>query len=151
MSNKHNYSTIISSKAEILGDIKVTGGLSIEGRVKGNIFAEAGSKAVVRITEKGYVEGEIQAPVVIINGKVTGNVYSTEFLELHKEAEVTGDVHYSMMEMVKGAKVNGGLLFVDGKQVKKDLKSTSKDDALFKAKKDVSAKNADNKEVETAK
>lgn len=107
-SNPH-YDTLISSKTEIIGDVKFTGGLHVDGVVKGSLFAEAGSSAVVRISDKGRVEGQITAPNVIINGKVIGDVHATEYIELAKKAEVSGDVYYQMMEMVLGAQVNGKL------------------------------------------
>ena len=64
----------------------------------------------MRISETGVVEGEIRVPNIIINGKVVGNVYSGQHIELAKKAVVNGDVHYSMMEMVMGAQVNGSLI-----------------------------------------
>lgn len=102
--------TLVSSKAEVVGDIKLTGGLHIDGQVTGNVIAEPGSGAVVRVSDKGVVSGEIRAPHVIINGRVTGDVVSFEHIELAKKAEVNGDVYYATMEMVMGARVNGKLL-----------------------------------------
>lgn len=106
--NTH-YDTLISSKTEIVGDVKFTGGLHIDGLIKGNLLAEAGSGAVVRISDKGRVEGQITAPNVIINGRVTGDVHAGEYIELAKKAQVSGDVYYQAMEMVLGAEVNGKL------------------------------------------
>ena len=106
--NTH-YDTLISSKTEIVGDVKFTGGLHIDGLIKGNLLAEAGSGAVVRISDKGRVEGQITAPNVIINGRVIGDVHAGEYIELAKKAQVSGDVYYQAMEMVLGAEVNGKL------------------------------------------
>ncbi len=106
--NTH-YDTLISVKTEIVGDVKFTGGLHIDGVVKGNLVAEPGSGAVVRISDKGRVEGQITAPNVIINGRVIGDVHAGEYIELAKKAQVSGDVHYLAMEMVLGAEVNGKL------------------------------------------
>lgn len=107
--NNPHYDTLISSKTEIIGDVKFTGGLHVDGVIKGNLIAEAGSSAVVRISDKGRVEGQITAPNIIVNGKVIGDVHATEYIELAKKAEVNGDVYYQMMEMVLGAQVNGKL------------------------------------------
>ncbi len=114
-----NDVTLISVKAEISGDIRVSGGLHVDGRIKGNILADPDSGAAVRISDKGYVEGEIRAPNIVINGEVKGDVYSSEHIELAKKAVVNGDVHYVMMEMVMGAKVNGKLLHVAAEKGKK--------------------------------
>ncbi|WP_430460462.1 bactofilin family protein [Thalassolituus sp. LLYu03] len=104
-----HYDTLISSKTEIVGDVKFTGGLHVDGVIKGNLVAEAGSGAVVRISDKGQVEGQITAPNVIINGRVVGDVHAGEYIELAKKAQVNGDVYYQAMEMVLGAEVNGKL------------------------------------------
>lgn len=114
-----NDVTLISVKAEINGDIRVSGGLHVDGRIKGNILADPDSSAAVRISDKGMVEGEIRAPNIVINGEVKGDVYSSDHVELAKKAVVTGDVHYVMMEMVMGAKVNGKLLHVAPEKGKK--------------------------------
>ncbi|WP_119394829.1 bactofilin family protein [Salinibius halmophilus] len=101
------FDTLISERSEVVGDLKISGGLHIDGKIKGNINADADSGAVVRISDKGQVEGEIRAPHIIINGQVTGDVYSFQHIELAKKAHVNGDLYYSMMEMVMGAKVSG--------------------------------------------
>jgi cytoskeletal protein CcmA (bactofilin family) len=62
------------------------------------------------IADTGIVEGEIRAPVVIVNGKVMGNIYSSKHLELAAKGNVTGSVHYHSIEMVKGAQVNGSMV-----------------------------------------
>ena len=114
--------TLITAKAEIQGDVRISEALQIEGAVKGNILADPDSNAEVTIGVKGIVEGEIRAPHIVINGEVKGDVYSSEHITLKKNALVTGDVHYVMMEMVMGAKVNGKLLHVPSEKDKKGNK-----------------------------
>ena len=101
--------TLISSDTVITGDIRFSGMLDIEGLVQGNIVAEPGKDALVRVIDKGRVEGEIRAPSVVVNGAVEGNVYSTRHLELAAKARVKGNVYYALVEMAAGAEVNGSL------------------------------------------
>ena len=101
--------TLISRDTEVVGDIKFGGNLDIEGTVRGNIIAESGKDAVVRVVDKGVVEGEIRAPSVIINGTIHGDVHSTKHLELAAKARVEGNVSYTLVEMAIGAEVNGSL------------------------------------------
>ena len=115
--------TVISSKTEITGDIKFKGGVLVEGKVKGNLIAEAGSGAVVRLFDGCHVEGQINAPNIIVNGAVVGDIYAGEYLELSKKARIQGDVYYHMMEMVLGAEVNGKLIHQGKDQLKKANKS----------------------------
>ncbi len=105
-----HYDTILSASVEIVGDIKVTGGLHIDGVVKGNILADDSSSAMVRISEKGRVEGSISVPRIIVNGEVIGDVQASQHIELAQKAVITGNVYYTMMEMVLGARVNGNLI-----------------------------------------
>ncbi len=105
--------TLISRSTEVTGDIMFSGTLEIEGRVKGNIIAEKGADARVRVQEKGLVDGEIRVPSVVINGHVNGDVFSSKHVELAAKAVVKGNVHYHMIEMVKGAQVNGSLVHTD--------------------------------------
>lgn len=116
-----NNTTLISRDTEVVGDIKFSGNLDVEGVVRGNIFAQSdgGKEALVRVVDKGRVEGEIRAPSVIINGEVIGDVHSTKHLELASKARVTGNVHYILVEMAIGAEVNGSLKHSNEDRVQK--------------------------------
>jgi len=111
--------TLFDRALEIEGNIKFGGTLDIEGKVTGSIFAEDGTDAMIRIQEHGEVFGEISAPKVIINGKVHGDVFSTKHLELAARAVVNGNVNYKVIEMVKGAEVNGNLVHIEEPELKK--------------------------------
>jgi cytoskeletal protein CcmA (bactofilin family) len=102
--------TIIGQQTRIEGNIHFTGGLLIDGRVKGNIIAEAGSASVLTVSEHGSIEGDVQVPVIILNGAVTGEVRSDERIELAANARVDGDVYYKLIEMAVGSAVNGSLV-----------------------------------------
>jgi len=101
--------TLISTDTIVVGNVRFSGVLDIEGLVQGNIIAEAGKDALVRVIDKGRVEGEIRAPSVVINGAVEGDVYSSRHLELAAKARVKGNVFYTLVEMAAGAEVNGKL------------------------------------------
>jgi cytoskeletal protein CcmA (bactofilin family) len=103
----NHFDTLISSKAEIVGDIHFSGGLHVDGKIYGNIIADDDSKAVLRISDKGVVEGEVSVPHVIVNGGVVGDVHSCEHIELAAKAAVKGNIFYNTIEMVMGAQVDG--------------------------------------------
>lgn len=103
----NHFDTLISSKAEIVGDIHFSGGLHVDGKVYGNIIADDDSKAVLRVSDKGVVEGEVSVPHVIVNGGIVGDVHSCEHIELAAKAAVKGNVFYNTIEMVMGAQVDG--------------------------------------------
>lgn len=105
-----HFDTLISSKTSVEGDVQFSGGLHIDGRVRGKISAEEGSNAVLRISEVGEVTGDIAVPHVIINGTVNGDVYASTHLELAEKASINGNVYYNLVEMAIGASVNGNLV-----------------------------------------
>lgn len=109
--NSGHSTTLISKGSEIVGDIRFSGDLEIQGVVKGNIYVNSEKGATVRIVEGGRIEGEVHAPKVIINGQVQGDVHCSEHVELAAKASVVGDVHYNLIEMVKGAQLNGNLVY----------------------------------------
>ena len=109
--------TLVATNCELVGDDHFGDELLVNGVVKGNIYAETGSKAVIRVSEKGFVEGEIRVPRVVVNGKVLGDIRSDKHVELAAKADVTGNVYYHLIEMVQGSKVDGQLVHLqDGKQ-----------------------------------
>ena len=107
--------TIIGQQSRIEGDIHFSGGLHVDGHIKGNILAESGSASVLTVSEHGSIEGDVQVPTVILNGTVTGDVRSDDRIELAAKAAVNGDVYYNMIEMAMGAAVNGSLVHQSGK------------------------------------
>ncbi len=80
--------TLVSQDTVIVGDVRFSGNLDIEGLVQGNIVAEPGKDALVRLVGKGRVEGDIRVPCVIINGEIIGDVYSSKQLELASKARI---------------------------------------------------------------
>ncbi len=108
--------TLISRSTEIVGDIHFSGELIIEGRVKGNIYADDESQALIRIAEKGSVEGDVCVPSAIVNGLVQGDLRSSNHLELAAKAVVVGSVYYNLIEMVMGSEVNGNLMHISTSQ-----------------------------------
>jgi cytoskeletal protein CcmA (bactofilin family) len=101
--------TLISHETVIVGDVHFYGNLDVEGLVQGNIIAQSGKEALLRVVGKGRVEGEIRVPCVIVNGVVQGDVYSSKHLELASKSRVQGNVFYTLVEMAAGAEVNGSL------------------------------------------
>ena len=101
--------TLISVETVVVGDIHFSGNLDVEGLVQGNIIAQPDKDAMVRVVNKGRVEGEIRAPSVVINGVVEGDIHSPRHLELASKGRVQGNVYYTQVEMAAGSEVNGSL------------------------------------------
>jgi cytoskeletal protein CcmA (bactofilin family) len=102
--------TIIGQQTRLEGDIHFSGGLLVDGQIKGAVIAETGSSSVLTVSEHGIIEGDVRVPTVILNGTVTGDVHSEEHVELAPKARIDGDVYYKLIEMAMGAAVNGNLV-----------------------------------------
>ena len=103
--------TLVARNTEIFGELKFSGNLIIEGKITGNVYASEEVDAQVRVLEKGIVEGELKVPVLIINGTINGDVFADKHVELASKAVVNGNVNYTSLEIIKGAQVNGKLVF----------------------------------------
>ena len=102
--------TLIGHNSEICGNINFSGGLHVDGVVRGNIQADAESGSVLSVSERGVIEGEVRVPNIMLNGTVKGDVYASEHIELAEKAKVSGNVYYKLIEMMRGAAVNGNLV-----------------------------------------
>lgn len=101
--------TLISRHTELLGDIKFSEGMYIEGTIKGNVIAD-GDNSLLILNEFGTIEGEVRVPYVKLNGVVIGDVFGSEHVELMSKSRITGNVYYNLIEMAIGAEVNGKLV-----------------------------------------
>ncbi len=123
---QNRIDSLIGVGTRIEGNISFTGGLRIDGEVRGNITSDKGQAGTLVISEQASVEGEISVGHVVINGTVIGPVFAGESLELLPNARVTGDVEYHQLEMQQGAVVQGRLVHqASGKTVELKLASSN--------------------------
>ena len=109
--------SLIGQNSEIQGDVIFSGGLHVDGKVKGNVIAAEGDDSVLTLSERGVIEGEVKVPNVVVNGTVIGDVHALSHVELAAQARVHGNVYYSLIEMAMGAEVNGNLVHRADKSV----------------------------------
>lgn len=102
--------TLIGQNTEIRGDVVFTGGLHVDGVIKGNVSAAPDGSSMLSLSERGRIEGEVRVPNLVLNGVVTGDVYSGNHIELAPKSRITGNLYYKMLEMAGGAEVNGQLV-----------------------------------------
>ena len=102
--------TLIGTNTKVSGDIEFSGGLHVDGYIKGNIQSEPNTTSVLSIAEQGVVEGSVSVPHVVLNGTVKGDVSARERVELGTTARVIGNVFYNLIEMAIGAEINGKLI-----------------------------------------
>ena len=115
--------TLIGVSTEMKGDIAFSGGLRIDGKVKGNITARSDDNSTLVLSENAVVTGDVSVPHMIVNGKIKGNIRSAERLELQSRADINGDVTYKVLEIAAGAQLNGSMTRVGEKADVVPLKS----------------------------
>lgn len=108
--DKH-IASLIGAGSTLVGDLTFSGGLRIDGTVRGSVRCVGGEGAgMLVISDQGVVEGEVRAAHLVVSGRIVGPVYTTEVVELQPKARVNGDVHYRALEMHNGAIVEGRLV-----------------------------------------
>lgn len=107
---QNSIDSLIGAGTRVEGNVVFTGGLRVDGEVRGNISSENPLEGTLVISEKASVEGAISVGHVVINGTVIGPVFAGESLELLPSARVTGDVEYHQIEMQQGAVIQGRLV-----------------------------------------
>jgi len=118
--------TLVGSAMKIKGDLVFSGGLHVDGKIVGNVIAEENSHSMLVLSDQGKIEGEVKVPYVVLNGRVTGDVYASERVELSKQGQVEGNVYYNLLEMAMGAEVNGNLVHHVNKKEQPNVKLEKK-------------------------
>lgn len=107
---QNSIDSLIGAGTRVEGNVVFSGGLRVDGEVRGNIGSENGQEGTLVISEMASVEGAISVAHVVINGTVIGPVFASESLELLPAARVTGDVEYHQIEIQQGAVIQGRLV-----------------------------------------
>ena len=109
---QNSIDTLIGADTRIEGDIHFSGGLRVDGVIRGNVSEPNASPSTLILSEHGRIEGAISASKLVINGKVIGPVKANQFIELQAKAHITGDVYYKSLEMHTGAVIEGKLVYL---------------------------------------
>lgn len=102
--------SLIGATTRIEGNVFFSGGLRVDGTVRGNVAALPDQPGTLVISEHARVDGEVQAAHVVVNGTINGPVDARESLELQALSRVKGDVHYKSIEIQQGAVIEGRLV-----------------------------------------
>ena len=101
--------SLIGTGTVVEGDVTFSGGLRIDGTVRGNVTTANGEPGTLVVSEQARIDGEIKVSHVVVNGTVNGPVTANDFLELQEKARIVGDIEYRSLEMHLGAVVQGRL------------------------------------------
>ena len=83
-----SINTMIGGGSAFYGDLRVSGGMMIDGDVDGNIEISGN----IIVAERARVRGNITAKSAIISGIVIGDIRAPESIKLRSSSTVIGDV-----------------------------------------------------------
>jgi len=103
---EEDVTSILGRRDRTRGDVHVSGGLRVDGVVRGNI-EPGGNDAAVLVSPGGHVEGRIRAQRVRVEGHVSGSMIIEGHVDVMPRAVIEGDISYGSMSIAAGAVVNG--------------------------------------------
>jgi cytoskeletal protein CcmA (bactofilin family) len=113
--------TIISRGVKIEGKITTEGNIRVDGDIKGDIISQNN----VTVGESGQVNGQINANMITIGGKVIGTVTAKEKLALESKGDLKGDILTKILMVEAGAKFEGNSKMGDSRNIP-EIKDTNK-------------------------
>ena len=93
----------LSADLKIIGNLKTTGDIQVEGTVEGDIRAH-----LLTVGEGATIKGEITADDVVINGRIVGRVRGLK-VRLTSTARVEGDIIHKTIAIESGAHFEGSV------------------------------------------
>jgi cytoskeletal protein CcmA (bactofilin family) len=122
---QNRIDSLIGATTRIEGNVVFSGGLRVDGMVRGNVSAVADQPGTLVVSADARIDGEVHAAHIVVNGVINGPVNAGETLELQAGSRVKGDVHYKTIEIHQGAVVEGRLVHHGGEMKGVELKLAS--------------------------
>src|SRR5579863_2058999 len=88
----------------IKGELSGSEDLYLDGQVEGSIALKGNS---LTVGPNGQVKASVDAKVVVLQGKLEGNIQASDRVELRKSAIVTGDITTQRISIEEGAYLKG--------------------------------------------
>ena len=95
--------SVLSSDLTILGNVRTSGDIQVEGVVEGDIRAH-----LLTVGESATIKGEIVADDIVVNGRVVGRVRGLK-VRLTSTARVEGDIIHKTIAIESGAHFEGSV------------------------------------------
>jgi cytoskeletal protein CcmA (bactofilin family) len=96
----------IGKSVVVKGELSGSEDLYLDGEVEGSI--ELNDQSLI-IGPNGRIRANVRAKDIIVHGKVDGNLYGSERVELKKSAVLVGDVFTQRVAIEDGAYFKGGI------------------------------------------
>jgi cytoskeletal protein CcmA (bactofilin family) len=108
-----SYTTFIGKGTEVIGEVRFSGGLHVEGRVVGDVTGDPKQASGITLGSGGVIEGNLDVAYAVLGGTVIGDVRANGRADLTDGARIEGTLYYGVLELDEGAEVNGKLVHID--------------------------------------
>ncbi|MGJ8644392.1 MAG: bactofilin family protein [Luteolibacter sp.] len=98
-----NATNVLSTGIEIVGSIRFSNDMIIDGKIEGEITSDKGK---ITIGENAQVKGDVSAGEVKVYGNVEGKITSQR-CELKDKSKINGDIKSKVFSMEEGAQLTG--------------------------------------------
>lgn len=94
--------TVIGVDSTITGELAIQGTVRVDGSVEGDIRADW-----VIVGETGRIRGNVQARMMVVGGRIDGNIDASEIVELKDKAQIFGEICTAKLAISEGALFEG--------------------------------------------
>jgi len=112
---KEEVKAFLGEGTEFNGLLSFEGTVRIDGKFEGEVV----SKDTLILGESAVMNAEVSVGIIIVRGKIAGNIVASKKIEIRAEGEVIGNIKTPLLFVEEGA-------ILDGKceMIKKDKKVT---------------------------
>lgn len=103
--------TIVGSETSVNGDFRTQGSLRLDGQVEGRVDVTETFLAGPR----AFLKGEVHCREAVIAGRIEGDIFATETVELQTGAEVFGNITCKGLVIQKDCLFEGRCSMVQGR------------------------------------
>lgn len=98
-----SMNSILGEGSVYHGDMKVNGGLRVDGTVEGEVDVEG----TLTVGNDGLIKGNVRISHGIVGGTVIGTISATEQLELQRGSRIEGDIFTRSLIIEEGVFFEG--------------------------------------------
>ncbi len=112
---KEEVKAFLGEGTEFNGLLSFEGTVRIDGKFEGEVV----SKDTLILGESAVMNAEVSVGIIIVRGKIAGNIVASKKIEIRSDGEVIGNIKTPLLFVEEGA-------ILDGKceMIKKDKKVT---------------------------
>lgn len=109
--NYHHYKTtsFLGEGTELEGHLEVSGGIRIDGKIKGDLR----SGSVVFLGKTAEVKGNIYAEAVISSGRIVGDISKAQQVHITLPGSIKGQIETCELVLEKGVSFDGSCRIIE--------------------------------------